>query len=249
MDLHSNNILFKSSFAWCGIDELYSRIGEPQRLPVERLDGNPNGLEVPEYCIPPALIFQSSEEIVDSQIIISDFGEAFFQTEKRKELHSPLLLLPPEILFGGEEGMAADIWTAGCTLYEILGERPLFEGFMSDKHHVLAEMVSTLGPLPKHWWDQWQMKTDFFLEDGSWKIDTHRSHAAYSRPLAERLRIMGRGEYPAICGFTREEMLAIEELLRKMLAYDPSERIGAALESRWMRRWGRPAMVGTGVIT
>lgn len=154
-------------------------------MPVKRLDDNPNGLEVPEYCTPPALIFQSSEEIVDSNIIISDFGEAFFQTEKRKELHSPILLLPPEIFFGNDAGTAADIWTTVCTLYEILGERPLFEGFMPDKDHVLAEMVSTLGTLPKHWWDQWQMKTDFFWEDGSWKIDTHRSHAPYSRPLGK----------------------------------------------------------------
>lgn len=112
---------------------------------MKRLDGNPNGLGVPEYCTPPALIFQFSEEIVDSKIIISDFSEAFFQTEKRKDLHSLILLLSLEIFFGNDVGTVAEIWTTGCTLYEILGERPLFEGFMPDKDHVLAEMVSTLG--------------------------------------------------------------------------------------------------------
>lgn len=228
-------------------------MGEPQRLPIERLDGNPNGPEVPEYCVPPAFIFESSEEIVDSQIIITDFGEAFFQNEKREELHAPMLLVPPEIFFG-DGGPPIDVWTLGCTLYEILGERPLFEGFMLDKDHMLAEMVSTLGDLPKHWWDIWEHKTDFFLEDGSWNPDTHRSHAPYSRPLIERLRIMGRGEDPETCEFSREEMASLEKLLKllkQMLAYEPSKRIttGAAVESEWMKEWGRPAMVETGVIS
>lgn len=119
-DLHSNNILFESpSFTWCGVGEVYSRIGKPQRLPVERLDGTPSGPEVPEYCVPPALIFQSSEEIVDNNIIIADFGGAFFQDEKCKDLYTPILLTPPEVFFGDDASPAVDVWTAGCTLYEI----------------------------------------------------------------------------------------------------------------------------------
>lgn len=122
---------------------------------------------------------------------------------------------------------------------------------MPDKDHVLAEMVSTLGPLPKHWWDRWQLKTDFFLDDGSWKTDTHRPHAPYSRPLAERLRIMGRGDDPAMCEFNQVEMKALEELLGRMLAYEPSRRMttDAGLESDWMKEWGKPAMIRTGVIS
>jgi serine/threonine-protein kinase SRPK3 len=190
------------------------------------------------------MIFQSSEEIVDARVIISDFGEAFFQDEERKELHTPILLLPPEIFFREHLGPAIDVWTLGCSLYEILGERPLFEGFMPDQDHVIAEMVSTLGHLPKRWWDRWQQRTDFFLEDGSWKTDTHRSHAPYSRSLAERLRIMGRGEDPATCEFSPEEMACLEKLLKAMLTYEPSERItaSAAVASEWMERWGRRAI-------
>ncbi|OBT44955.1 hypothetical protein VE00_04108 [Pseudogymnoascus sp. WSF 3629] len=196
-DLHSNNILFKSpSFTWCTIDELYACVGEPQRLPIE------------------PFIFESSEEIVDSQIIIADFGEAFFENEKRKELHAPMLLLPPEIFFDDDAGPPIDVWMLGCTLYEILGDRPLFEGFMPDKDHVLAEMVSTLGDLPRHWWNMWEHKTDFFLEDGSWDPDTPRSHSPYSRPLIERLRIMGRGGDPTTCEFSQEEMASLEKLLK-----------------------------------
>jgi len=61
----------------------------------------------------------------------------------------------------------------------------LFEGFMPDHNHVIAEMISTLGHLPKLWWEKWQQRTDFFLGEGLWKTDTGRDHAPYSRLLAE----------------------------------------------------------------
>ncbi|KAK9237235.1 kinase-like protein [Lipomyces kononenkoae] len=117
-DLHSNNILFRCPiFGGCTTEVLYGHLGEPRRLPVERLDKNPNGPGVPGYCIPPAMIFQSSEEMVNTQVIISDFGEAYLQDEQRNELRTPIMLLPPEVFFGEQLGPAIDIWTPGCTLY------------------------------------------------------------------------------------------------------------------------------------
>lgn len=161
-----------------------------------QLDNRGNGSEVPKCCVPPAMIFQSSEDIALAQILISDFGESFFQNEERTELHTPILLTAPEIFFHERASQASDVWTLACTLYEILGESPIFEGFMPDHDHAIAEMVSTLGRLPKRWWDSWRNRKEFFLEDASWRPDTERCHAPYSRPLHERLRIMGRGKIP-----------------------------------------------------
>ncbi|PWY94617.1 SR protein-specific kinase Dsk1 [Aspergillus sclerotioniger CBS 115572] len=249
-DLHSNNILFRApSLKWSTTEELYHSLGEPRRFPVERLDKRSNGPEAPKYCVPPAMIFQSSENVTDARVLISDFGEAFFENEERKDLCTPILILAPELFFHERLGRAIDVWSLGCTLYEVLDERTLFEGFMPDQDHMIAEMISALGDLPQRWWDQWQLKTDFFLEDGSWKKDTHRIRAPYSPPLTERLRIMGRGRDAATCEFSPREMAALEGLLRAMLTYEPAERIGtkAALKSEWMEKWGRQAMSETGI--
>ena len=78
-------------------------------------------------------MFVSSEDIVDARVKVSDFGEAFCDKEDRQNLHTPILLLPPELFFHERLGPAINVWTLGCSLYEILGERHLFEGFMPDQ--------------------------------------------------------------------------------------------------------------------
>ena len=73
-------------------------------------------------------------------------------TEIREKLHTPDLFLTPEITFLKKAiGKPADVWTLACTIYEILGERPLFEGSMPDRGDILAEMVSTIDNLPQYW--------------------------------------------------------------------------------------------------
>ncbi len=153
------------------------------------MDGAPLGPEVPSYSVLPARLVISSDEVSDPRIMISDFGEAWLsETETRDELQTPVLFLPPETTFSKALiGRPADIWTLGGTLYEILGERPLFEGFMPDKDDVIAEMVSCLGPLPREWWDSWQARGDWFLEGGSWRTDMKRSHGPKSRSLLLRI--------------------------------------------------------------
>lgn len=191
----------------------------------------------------PAELVTPSDVICNPHVLISDFGEAWLQrAESRHELSTPVLLLPPEASFSKNSiGSSADVWTLGCSLYEILGERPLFEGFMPDKDDVIAEMVSCLGILPEYWWKSWLARADFFHWDGAWRTDMERCHDPKSRPLLLRIQQMGR-EDDAI--FSPDESVALEKMLRSMLEYNPSKRatIEDVINSDWFTRFGRPAL-------
>lgn len=240
-DLHSNNVLFRlPDYGTYSIDHTYHQFGKPLKLPVQRLDSQQTGSEAPRYCVPPARTFQPCTKIKDdAQVVIADFGEAFLPKEPPKQLHTPVLLLPPEFLFQERLGTPVDIWTLGGTLYNLLGTGNLFDGSMPDQDHAVAEMISTLGYPPKRGWDRWQKRADFFLDDGSWKSGTNRAHAPWSRPLIERMALMDReGE------FELDEIACLEKLLRSMLTYEPAERItsGDTIQSEWMQNWGLPAI-------
>ena len=242
--LHIRNILFRLPRIDClSIDEIYQNFGEPQITHIKRADGAPLGREVPSYSVMPARLVVPSDDVTDPRIVISDFGESWLSgTESRNELNTPVLSRPPETFFSKTSiGSPADVWTLGCTLYEILGERPLFEGFMPDTDDIIAEMISCLGLPPDQWWRSWQAKDEFFLEDGSWKTDMKRSREPKSRPLLLRIEQMGRQDDT---DFSENERVMLEEMLRAMLQYDPSKRatIGDVVESDWFKQRGYPAL-------
>jgi serine/threonine-protein kinase SRPK3 len=180
------------------------------------MDGIATGPKVPSYSVMPTQLVTPSDEISDPRIMISDIGEAWLSdTETREELQTPVLFLPPETTFAKDLiGKPADVWSLDCTLYEILGERPLFEGFMPDKDDIIAEIVSSLGLLPQQWWESWQARGEFFLEDGSWKTDMERFHDSKSRPLLLRIHEMGRENDIEFCA---DEAMSLEKMLRAML--------------------------------
>ncbi len=55
---------------------------------------------------------------------------------------------------------------------------------------------------------------------------------------------MGRGQIPEQCDFSPEEFANLENLLVKMLMYEPCDRMTAdeAMRSDYMLRWGFPAI-------
>lgn len=243
-DLHVRNILFRlPHIDSLSVPQIYQRFGQPRKTQIVRTDGADLGPEVPSYSVMPAQLVIPSEKIIDPRLIISDFGEAWLRdTETRPELQTPLLYIPPETVFSKASiGTPADVWTLGCTLYEILGERPLFEGLMPDKDDVIAEMVSCLGPPPQQWWEAWQARGEFFLENGSWKTDMKRYRDPKSRPLLLRIQQMGRENDAS---FSQEESIMLERMLRAMLEYDLSKRadIEDIGRSDWFTRLGLPTL-------
>ncbi|GAA88373.1 hypothetical protein AKAW_06487 [Aspergillus luchuensis IFO 4308] len=213
---------------------------------ITRIDKAPIQSCAPAHAIIPMnLIIVPSDQVVNCRVKITDFGSSFFFGKEPLELHTPTALLPPEAFFQDPITPSADIWTLGCTLYDILGERPLFETWADDPDDVIGEMVSTLGKLPKKWWQRWEKRPEFFLENGSWNPNFKRIQTPEFRPLNQRLWQMGRGETPQICELQKTEMASFKRLLEGMLAYEPLERVSAreAMESDFMLKWARPALL------
>lgn len=249
LDLHMRNFLLRMP----GLDhlakeELYEVYGKPFPVPIRRLDGKDPQPQAPPHAIYPMSLEMPANKVVDPEILISDYGTSFVISEEpNPSLHTPALYLPPEDFFNEPVTPAADIWTLGVNLYEVLGERPLFETFTWDRDDIIAEMVSTLGLLPPRWWDKWANRGEFFKPDGSWisPSELRRIMTPVSRPLRQRMWDMGRGETPEECEWDVEggEMRALEELLTGMLAFEPAHRLTAeqVMASEYVTKWALPA--------
>ncbi|KAK3307649.1 kinase domain-containing protein [Chaetomium strumarium] len=236
-DLHVRNFLI------CGTDidhldplDFYRRY-RLDMTPVRRVDGTAVGPHAPPYAVYPLHIKTPANSLVNPVIRISDFGTSFVVAEEpNPALHTPDPYRPPEAFFNEPITLAADIWTLRVNLYEILGERCLFETFFWDRDDIIAEIVNTLGLLPKRWWEKWEARGEFFEADGSWrKGGITRIFTPKFRRLHQRMWDMGRGETPKTCQWDVEggEMRALEELLRGMMAFEPSERLTAEEVHQW----------------
>lgn len=189
-----------------------------------------------------------ANEIHDPEVIISDYGTSFIPTQTPSPtLFTPALYAPPEDFFQEPVTPAADAWTLGVNLYEVLGERPLFETFAGDRDDIIGEMVSTLGTLPARWWSgvPGANYREFFEPDGKWVTDLGQMSTPIFRRLRQRLWDMGRGETPDTCQWdvSSGELQALEVLLRGMMAFEPAERLTAeqSMESEYMTKWAFPA--------
>lgn len=247
----SSNCMFPAQAArsLCAqlIEDIYNKYGKPQQVPIRRIDGDSPAPQAPSHAVFCLGLAQPANKIQNPRVTIGDFGTSFFiKDEEHPKLHTPLLYSPPEDLFQEPVTATADIWTLGVNLYDAMGERPLFEVFGPNRDDLIGEMVSTLGPLPERWWTKWKDREHYFTRDGrAWVENYSRINTPIFRPLHQRMWDMGRGDTPETCEWDVKngEMEALESLLRRMLEYEPSQRITAseALVSEYMVKWALPA--------
>ncbi|KAK9437321.1 rho type Ras-like GTPase [Metarhizium brunneum] len=245
-DLHLRNVLFRDPHVGQLSPDLVCKSYRLDQAAISRVDGAAVEPYAPPYAVYPMHMKMAADKLRDPIITISDYGTSFIlATERSPELHTPPLFLPPEDFFQEPITLAADVWTLGVSLYEVLGERPLFETFNGDRDDIIADIISTLGRPPARWWDKWENRNEFFNPDGSWIHNLERIYAPVSRPLHQRMWDMGRGMTPETCEWDVEggEMQALEKLLRSMLAYKPLERPTAQqlMRSEYMVKWAIPA--------
>ncbi|KAJ5362390.1 hypothetical protein N7541_003234 [Penicillium brevicompactum] len=226
-DLHIGNMLLclPSNFDKLSIEELYENYGPPASEPVVRFDGQPLESGVPSSVVPPIWLGKSSEDFspAESKVFLGDFGEACRpSTQSRHESHAPLSLMPPEAQFEPEHGLSfpADIWTLACSIWIILGQRPLFEDILATTYDITAEQVDVLGKLPLRWWDKWAARHEYFDESG--KPNQDRQVRSWEDRFEKHIQIpRQQAGFPC---FDREEKAAVLDMLRSMLSFEPEKR-------------------------
>ncbi|QMW38010.1 hypothetical protein G4B11_001246, partial [Aspergillus flavus] len=197
-----------------------------------------------------------SDDLVfgEEKIILSDFGESFnpHKTPRFSSKTLPLLQ-PPEAIFSDEPlSFASDIWTLACTIWEISGQRPLFEASWPTADRVTAEQVEVLGILPPEWWGKWSRRLEWFNEKGELRPETSRSHDSIRRTWDQRFGycIQQPRAEAGLEKMTEKEKSAFKDMLRSMLTFRLEERATAqeVLHSDWMKGWGEPALEELGYV-
>ncbi|KAB8245341.1 kinase domain-containing protein [Aspergillus flavus] len=246
-DLHLGNILVQFPDA---IDRLSTVRGHIRR------DGKPLSNGVSAHVFIPGWFGVPSDDLVfgEEKIILSDFGESFnpHKTPRFSSKTLPLLQ-PPEAIFSDEPlSFASGIWTLACTIWEISGQRPLFEASWPTADRVTAEQVEVLGILPPEWWGKWSRRLEWFNEKGELRPETSRSHDSIRRTWDQRFGycIQQPRAEAGLEKMTEKEKSAFEDMLRSMLTFRPEERATAqeVLHSDWMKGWGEPALEELGYV-
>ncbi|KOC15951.1 hypothetical protein AFLA70_169g002291 [Aspergillus flavus AF70] len=237
-DLPRGNLLFLPSceFTELSTETIYKEYGEPEFVPVNRLDGQklpPAG--VSEYGVVPIWLGEASENtsLPESRILLSDFGEAFSPAQEDKfESHTPLLIRPPEARFEPTKPLtfSSDIWSLACTIWDIIAQKTLFEGIMTDEDDMTCQQIGLLGPLPT----EWQEKHGESIHQSKY---LNRSLEDRFKNTVQQARIEAR-----MPSFKSDEQDALLSMLHSMLCFQPEHRPSAqqVLESEWMVKWALP---------
>jgi hypothetical protein len=139
---------------------------------------------------------------------VADFGSASFYRPERpdSDLISTRPYRAPEVVLGMPWSPKADMWSAGCILFEVYYGGRLFEVHDDAEH--LSKFEQRLGRIPHSFSRQSKLYRRFFDDAGNL---IRRQTATVSRSMAEVVQ-------------SEPEM---HDLLRAMLAFEPERRISA----------------------
>lgn len=124
------------------------------------------------YLVTPANLQTIDVKYLTGEVCLVDFDEAYHLVEPPFSTGIPEPYLPPEDLVPlgdsiGEhvDGVAAELWALGCTLFEIRMQTPLFF-MLSGENEMLAEMVALFGRPHAELWQKWTDRHEYFDENG-----------------------------------------------------------------------------------
>jgi serine/threonine-protein kinase SRPK3 len=203
-DLTTSNVLLElGSLDSMPQEKLLEILGEPVGEKVKSYTGKALGPGAPE------LVYHSADmmklkKFFSGNIIIIDFGAAFFLDKPPEDIGTPAPFCSPELLLNQVTGKPSDVWALACTIFEMRTGELLFESFAFGEEDVLQSMIGALGPLPEKLLDK---------EEHEWL----KNPKGDGNELDELVF--------AIKGISEDEKVTLYDLLRQALRYDTQERL------------------------
>lgn len=161
---------------------------------------------------------------------IIDFGNAETMDNRNQDTIYTRSYRPPENIIDYDYNTKSDIWVIGCILYELLNGDYLFDlrdydfknNIDKDRKHI-SLMYGVLGKMPRDMAFECQLTDDIFDSKGRIIKNRDIEMRDIRKELTERIDI------------EENELDLIEDLLYKILEYDPKKRLSAeeVLAHKW----------------
>ncbi|GJJ75334.1 dual-specificity kinase [Entomortierella parvispora] len=170
--------------------------------------------------------YKTKKVLLNPDIRLIDFGSATFQDEHHSTVVSTRHYRAPEIILGLGWSYPCDIWSIGCILVELLTGEALFQTHDNLEH--LAMMQAVLGHIPDKLIRASNKTAQKFFVNGRLHYPNDETKRN-SRKFVKALRPLRNYVVPAGSSQDQQNFAAeFMDLLTRLLAYDPSERITAA---------------------
>ncbi len=168
----------------------------------------------------------TEDELNDCSICVSDFGSIIKFRDIRKEEIQTRYYRAPEVILDKSYDEKCDIWSVGCTVFELITGDILFHPGKDDEfnrdHHHIYWMEQLLGPFPKPLLKKWQRTREFY--DKQYKLQGIESIPNWplKKVLKEKYEL---NDCDDLCQF-----------LEYLLQFKPKDRpsAGQALKHTWL---------------
>uniref|UniRef100_A0AC35ERG9 Protein kinase domain-containing protein n=1 Tax=Panagrolaimus sp. PS1159 TaxID=55785 RepID=A0AC35ERG9_9BILA len=141
----------------------------------------------------------------------------FFQERTGNYQITTLEYRPPEVVAECIVTPACDIWSLGCTLFELATSEYFLHPESDIKTDVQIQlydqMIACLGPIPNKLYRDGNKYSMYFNSDGSYFRDVEHGKDILTRLISY--------------GYSKDEILLFNDFLHIMLEYDPKKRASA----------------------
>jgi len=160
-----------------------------------------------------------------------DFGESFFVDHPPNSIKTPISFHPPELVFQLGLTNTVDVWNLGCSIYELITGRTLFEAMFSD-HMLIPQFKKVIGDIPKDWIPN-ALRDNVLNEppndadaDGFLSLEDELMRYYFAEHITSPLPL------------SKEDIMMLGRCLRKILVLDPRKRADtdALLRDPWFAR-------------